>query len=563
MKIAFLRLFVLFTAASAGAAIPPAGSLGLRIGSGETNVLRYKEYGYNAAILGDISQLATYDDIVPGAIAKDPELRARIEQRRKRFETQYDEAGNLGIAACLMTDEVELPTPVLERFRSAIIDPARPQRINFESPQFWKLYRAKYREVLKQYPKVAYVIVRTGESYAHLDPGYAGHTVIDKKIDDAYFRNMQRLIEETRKVVVDECGRTLIWRTWDLGNNGFHANPAVYDRILAGVHERRGLIFSIKFTQTDFWEYNDFNPMVGRGGVPQIVEFECAREYEGKGAFPDYVGPEHADAIRKSRALGACGVWIWDSGGGWGGPFLKSDRWLRLNVYATTELVKNPDASPRELAERWAAKEFGPKAASKVADMLMLSPECIRKCMYIAPYARAHKGWLPSRNLLRDDIIRGEKTEGSEGGIKILYEGSRQSLDEALDEKREAMALASRMLTTFESARGEIVAERGEHVYEESLDSLIYLESLTKVVSYNVRGMFLFYRWQETGDVALKSKARDELLAWRAAWADYQANVPKLPGVATLYRSQGEQDPASAPGAMADTCEKALRTLGQ
>ena len=50
---------------------------------------------------------------------------------------------------------------------------------------------------------------------------------------------MQHLINETRKVVVDEFGRTLIWRTWDLDNEGFHASNAVYDGILAGIENRR------------------------------------------------------------------------------------------------------------------------------------------------------------------------------------------------------------------------------------------------------------------------------------------------------------------------------------
>jgi hypothetical protein len=301
--------------------------------------------------------------------------------------------------------------------------------------------------------------------------------------------------------------------------------------------------------------------MIGRGNVRQIVEFQCAREYEGKGAFPNFIGPDHAAAIRKARELGACGVWVWDFGGGWGGPFLKSDRWVRLNVETTTQLAKNPHASPRDLAEQWAAKEFGPRSAPKIADMLMLSPDCVRKCIYIAPYAREHKGWMPSRNLMRDDIIRGERVLRENGGIKILYDGSKQSLNEALDEKADAVALAGRMREMFESVREDIVAERGERVYDESLSSLIYLEGLTKVMSHYVRGMFLYYHWQETGDAASAAKAESELQDWRKAWADYQTSVPKLPGAATLYRSQTDQDPSTAPGAMADTCEAALRSL--
>ncbi len=559
MKIVFTCLFSLFVTVTT--VIGSTNAMELRIGSGETDIEHYKDYGYNAVVLGDITQLATYDHIAPGAISRDPSLQQRITKRRNRFQPECERANKLGLAVGVMTDEIELPTIVLDRFRGSVVDANKPRRINFDSPMFWELYRAKYREVLKTFTNITYVIVRTGENYSHLDEGYTGHTVLDKAVDDAYFRNMQRLIEETRKVVVDEFGRTLIWRTWDLGNNGFHANPAVYDRILEGVQDRRGLIFSIKHTQTDFWQYNDFNPMIGRGDVRQIVEFQCAREYEGKGAFPNYIGPDHAEAMRKARELRASGVWVWDFGGGWGGPFLKSDRWVRLNIEATNDLDKNPDASPRELAEHWAAEEFGPRAAPRIADMLMLSSECVRKCVYVGPYARDHKGWMPSRNLMRDDIIRGDRVLRENGGIKILYDGAKQSLAEALAEKTDAVALATRMRVIFESARPDIVAERGERVYNESLSSLIYLESLTKVMSHYVRGMFLYYHWQETGDSASAVSAEDEFQDWRVAWRDYQTNVPKLPGAATLYRSQTDQDPATAPGAMADTCEGAMRSL--
>ena len=76
-----------------------------------------------------------------------------------------------------------------------------------------------------------------------------------------------------------------------------------------------------------------------------------------------------------------------------------------------------------------------------------------------------------------------------------------------------------------------------------------------------VRGMFLFYRSQETKSAADAQLALAELTAWQRAWADYRAEIPKLPAAATLYRSQCDQDETTAPGAMADTCEKALAVL--
>jgi hypothetical protein len=544
---AFLCLGTICWLAAGGALAATNAVMELRLGSGEKSVERYQEYGYTAAVLGDVTQLATYDVACPGAVASGSDLRNRIERQRKKFQKDYDRANALGLAVCLMTDEVSLPVPVLARLKPS-------GGIDFDSEEFWNVYRAKYREVLKAYPRVAFVMVRTGENYSHPDEGFIGRTVLERNYDDAYFRHMTRLIEETRKVVVDEFGRTLIWRTWDLGNDGFHANPKTYDRVLAGLTNRSGIIFAIKFTQTDFWRYNDFNPMIGRGGVDQIIEFQCAREYEGKGAFPNYVGPIHAEAMRKAAAIGVKGAWVWDFSGGWGGPFLKSDRWVRLNIEATSRLAQNPGLSPRALAQEWAAKEFGTRASTNIAEMLMLSSDCVLKFRYIAPYAREHRGWKPSLNIMRDDIIRGEV-------LKQLYDGSKKSLPEVFAEKQEAVALAARMRALFESSRDDIVAERGERVYQESLGSLICMESLAKVMCHYVNGMFLYYQWQETHDAATAAKAKQELQAWSAAWKYYQTEVPKLPGVASLYRSQNSQNADSASGAMAELCEAALQSL--
>lgn len=536
----------------------------LRMASGETNLARYREAGANVVALGTgtgLTQLATYAEVAPTALPVGHPLRTEIEQRRAEFRAQVREAARLGLAVCIGTDEIQIPTPVFDALRSSITRADDPRRVDLEKEEFWKIYRAKYREVLRAFPEIAYVQVRTGENYSHLFNGYTGLLIAEKDFSptrsDAYVRNMQRLIDETRRIVVDEFHRKLIWRSWDLGNFGFHANPAVYDRVFSGIRNREGLIVSIKYTHTDFWRYNDFNPNIGRGGLDQIVEFQCAREYEGKGAFPNYVGEEHAAAMRYIRERGAIGVSVWHFGGGWGGPHLKNDRWVRLNIYATSRLAQNPDLSPLCLAEEWAAKEFGVKAARRVADMLMLSDDCVLAFNYIAPYARRHEGWLPNRNILRDDIIRGEKQLGGEGGLRLLYEGSKDAIDEACAEKRRAVELAARMLSMFEAARDDIVAGRGNQTYREARNSLVYLHSLATVVSHYIQGMFRYYQWKDTGAEAARRAAREQLDLWRKAWDSYRANIPRLEGTASLYRSQNSQRPDSTEGAMEWTCEAA------
>lgn len=538
----------------------PAQAL-LLLGSGEKDIARYPEYGIQVVVNGDLNLLATYDTVAPGLLPAGSEVRKDVEHARRSMRAFCAQAAAQQLAVCFSTDEVKFPVPVWDQLLKAAPERGAKKRIDLTSEEFWKFYRAKYREVLKEFPDVAYVMVRTGENYASHKKTFAGQTIRGKQIDDAYFRDMQRLINETRRLVVDEAGRKLIWRTWDLGNEGFHANTNVYDRILAGVTNRTGLLVAVKHVQTDYWQYNDFNPCIGRGGVDQIIEFQCAREYEGKGAYPNYLGGEHGADLRRALALGAKGVWSWDFGGGWGGPLLKNDLWVRLNIYATTRLAQHPELEPAAVAGEWAAKQFGELAAPGVTAALMKSHECVRKMLYVAPYAQQHRGWLSSRNLTRDDIIRGEKEMRGQGGIHVMYAECKTNLAEALREKLEAVQLAGDMRAAFEREQTHIVAARGQQVYDEAHTGFVYLHRLSMVMSSYVRGMFLFYRWQETKTPADAETAAKELAAWQQAWEDYLTEIPKLPGAATLYRSQCEQEETSTAGAMADTCEKAIAEL--
>jgi hypothetical protein len=537
---------------------PPSSAFEIRMGSGERNLERYRELGYTAAPLGDLGKLADYSEAATGVIPADSDLAAQIARARTAFAKSCEEAARLGISVCAGTDEVSLPTVVYDHFRQDI---ALENGINLESETFWTIYRAKYREVLRAFPAIAYVMIRTGENYSNHDSAYMGQTVRGRTIDDRYFTHMQRLINETRKLVVDEFGRKLIWRTWDLGNDGFHADAAVYDRILAGVTERKGLILAVKHVQTDFWAYNDFNPTIGRGSPEQIIEFQCAREYEGKGAFPNYLGAIFAADMQRARDLGAQGVWIWDFGGGWGGPKLRTDLWVRANIDAASRLAQNPSLPAHELAVAWATREFGATAAPRLAEMLELSHDCVRKTIYIEAYAMKHRGWKPSNNLLRDDIIRGDSVSGGGADLKRIYEETKTALPAVLQEKAEAHALAVRMRQLVESAKDAIVAERGETVYAEALTGLLHLEALSEVMEHYIAGMFRYYQFQDSPAPATADLARNELTAWRAAWERYQRDIPKLPAAATLYRSLTDQNSSSTAGAMADTCERALQAL--
>ena len=498
------------------------------------------------------------------------EYLAEREEAWTRLRRACAAARNGGYEIAVESDELKFARPVWERLLKEFPDPVDPTRIDLSAEGFWEVYRAKYREVIAQLPKeVTAVMIRTGENYSFQDRAAGGQTLCDYRgFGEAYARDMARIIEETRRLVVDEGGRTLIWRTWDLGNDGFHANPDTFDRVTSKLKSRRGLLLSIKFCETDYWCYNRFNPCIGRGGFEVVVEAQTSREYEGKSAFPNYMGFEHGAAFRRAAEMGVVkGYWIWGLGtGGWGGPKIASDIWYRLNYDTTRALARNPDLEPADVLRDWCAAAFGEAAAAGVAAALAPSHDCVRKAFYVEPYARRHHGWLPNGGLMRDDIIMGgERAEdwlAGEVGLLPLYRATTAGeFPKVLAEKRAASALARRMRETFEGECVRIVAARGERTYLEALTGFVYLEKLVKVMEHFVNGMFLYARWHDTGSKGDGRDARAELEAWRAAWADYNLSVPKLPGAPTCYRSRLSARDEADEGAMAATCERALATL--
>ena len=91
------------------------------------------------------------------------------------------------------------------------------------------------------------------------------------------------------------------------------------------------------------------------------------------------------------------------------------------------------------------------------------------------------------------------------------------------------------------------------------------MESLAEVMRRYVNGMFAFYHWQESRDVKSAELALNDLLAWREAWRVHREEIPKLPAVASVYRSMNRADnpfdKTPEDGAMAGLCEAAIKTL--
>lgn len=112
-------------------------------------------------------------------------------------------------------------------------------------------------------------------------PYYFGNNPVNGVVDKHL--TLLRLLREN----VCEKGKDVVYRTW--GFDDFQKTKEGYLAVADKVEPHEHLYFAIKHTSGDFWRNRDFNQAIGAGHHKQIVEVQCAREYEGKGAFPNYI----------------------------------------------------------------------------------------------------------------------------------------------------------------------------------------------------------------------------------------------------------------------------------
>lgn len=321
-----------------------------------SNPEKLVEYGYNGQVINDFKFVhcaITYDSFDSSIFPKGSESRKWVEEAAAHIDKQIKAAHNAGIKAYCFTDIIVLPTSMVEKYHAELCEESG--QITFEKSLTVQIHRIMIREIFERFPDLDGLVIRTGETYLHNVPYHSGNNPISK--DEQSHIKLIRLLREE---ICDRAGKVLIYRTWDFGN--FHVNPEYYLRVTDQIEPHKNLIFSIKHTEGDYHRTFPFNPTLGIGMHPQIVEIECQREYEGKGAHPNYIMKGVIDGFEEYKGMNGykClndlknnpnfrGIWSWSRGGGWVGPYITNELWCDLNAYVISEWANNPDKPEEEI----------------------------------------------------------------------------------------------------------------------------------------------------------------------------------------------------------------------
>jgi hypothetical protein len=524
--------------------------------------------GYNFVVgHGNVSRSATFAAVDAGLLPPGSRGRQRTEANRAYLERFCRRARAFGLMPVVGGDEFEYPSELTTRpyFPDLTEHGFEREQLGatfgtgrifcYARPELWRLHDAKYAELLDAVPEIGAVMIRLGENYTHLSHGaYIGNGVY--ALDNSrlcelcrsipYEARIARLINRTADVVCREGKRLYFHRTWDTRFDRFHASPAVYDEIVRRIKPTEGLFLLTKYTISDFWRRSALNPTLGRPGPPRIVEFQCAREYEGKGAYPNWLGREYATGYRAVRDRGAAGVSNWHLGGGWDGPVASSQLWNDANWYLVDHLAWEPDAEPEVLAREWATIRFGPRAAEQMTQLLILSEQAVETLRYFQCYGPTDRRPLAMHDWMRDDIIRGRNW------LSRVAADHPDRLDALIHEKNEAADMIGRMRRLATAVERDIAnyeapprlsfeppLPRGPALAGFVTTSLVYEQTLAATIRDLVTAYFLFLQWQDDPAVVPDKRIRRAADRWEQNWQSHRRLRESSARVASPYRDEG------------------------
>lgn len=287
--------------------------------------------------------------------------RTWIDTKAAAITKSYNEAKAAGLEVYCMSDLLLFPKKILEKYGMT----TRFKDINDAMTQ--QLLREELRMMFRDFPQLDGIVVRIGETYMQDAPYHSGG--INNKTSSTVIIPLMQIMREE---VCVKLNKRVFFRTWW----SFDSDQNTYNAVSNGVEPHPNLIFSVKHCEGDFHRGNPYSKVLGTGRHKQLVEVQCAREYEGKGAYPNYIANGVIEGFEEYKNTMPTapytnlrklyensplfsGVWTWSKGGGWDGPYIQNDMWNELNTWLMLNWAKSPSKTEAELFNQYATTFLG------------------------------------------------------------------------------------------------------------------------------------------------------------------------------------------------------------
>lgn len=257
--------------------------------------------GYNAIVLDDINHIVNMKQL----FWKESSIAEKNEVYMALLKKCIAYAKGKWLQVYITTD--------MQFFNREIEREIHPMVLT--NPALRAFNRRVFEQVFEDFPSIDGVILRIGEGWGAYNEKDYKSKVIVKTVADVRFMLFDLL------PIFEKHGKYLILRNWTIGIGeigDFLWNKQTYDAVFRGISSP-WLLVSVKYTPWDFFSFSSFNPIIGYGHIPQIVEIQIRREYEGGGDFVNFFWKEYQKIYEYiTQFPQVVGVWNWHQAWGWG-----------------------------------------------------------------------------------------------------------------------------------------------------------------------------------------------------------------------------------------------------
>lgn len=497
-----------------------------------------KAQGYTGQVVNDFTfahTAITFDSFDDSTFPLGSEARKWVMASAAKVKANIAQAKKAGLACYYFTDIIVLPKTLVAKYRDQLCDSLG--RISLDRPLTVKVHRLMLDELFTAFPDLDGLVIRTGETYLNNVPYHTGNNPITAGV-----ASHVKLLELLREEVCVKRNKKIFYRTWSFG--GMHGDPKYYLSVVNAIAPHPNLIFSIKHTNGDYHRTFDFNPTLGIGKHPQIVEVQCQREYEAKGAYPNYVmdgvinGFEEYKTNKPQKGFMGleqlkklptfAGVWSWSRGGGWVGPYISNELWCRLNAFVISRWGQDTNQTEEQVFDAFMDQE-GILGSSRIAfrKLCLLSAGAVLRGHESAslPYEGKWVWWM------RDEFLSGTDEGPLADQFKVYYD--KGLLEKAVAEKFQSVELWKQIVAL--SAQVSLPAKDDQkYIGVSSRYGLL----LHQVIAAGWKVMALGYTGDRTGKYD-KLALRAAIAGYDLAWKNYEALKKAEPSCATLYKPFG------------------------
>lgn len=426
------------------------------------------------------------------------EARQWAENKKAELKAKYKSAKDNGLKVYFMMDMIALPSHLVKLYPE-VTKNSSGSSIAVQNEKTKIVMDYMFAEMFTEFPEIDGIYIRYGENYVgskYGSPYHQGNNPIltsgdtNQASEHIYLINYLRDKLCEGNYLTSENGawegnfggldastarsRELVYRTWGFGS--FQRNTSTYLNITNQITPHDNLYFAIKYTSGDFLRTNAFNQTLNIGKHKQIVEVQCSREYEGKGAYPNYIGNDVINGAKEYAFLNGSsnkkslrdvvnvedsliqGIWTWSRGGGWNGPYITGvngikgqtsgdskevvvengkELWNDLNAYVITQWAKDTSKTDKYYVLKYATEILGmaDEDAEKFYQICLLSSDAV-----LCGLARTSTSYNAGSMVFRDNLVQANpfKIVANQGSQLLITDR-----EKAVDIYEKILALAN------------------------------------------------------------------------------------------------------------------------